>query len=287
MFPTSGLGSPYLRDFPKCLRGRENYLEITSLEEYKSWLEKEIPVWPLAAAEVNFRSVSANAHLEFDKCAFISAIRKNLDDWNDLYYQDKNGYPLWPSKSPAIEINDKTFDSLINKTYRKNVILNDNWDSPPNDGWIRQDNWYEEINDLVRTQIVVKYMDGVEFLVEKLIFLAQSMSLSHRVDYAAKSEGYYAAHFYFFNDLVIPTKTFGSQTVTMSMEIQITTQLQDAIAELTHDRYVSNRNFKSSDQDWRWNHKDLNFKPSYLAHILHYVEGMILEIRDRDTEKEA
>ena len=130
-------------------------------------------------------------------------------------------------------------------------------------------------------------MDGVEFLVEKLIFLAQSMSLSHRVDYAAKSEGYYAAHFYFFNDLVIPTKTFGSQTVTMSMEIQITTQLQDAIAELTHDRYVSNRNFKSSDQDWRWNHKDLNFKPSYLAHILHYVEGMILEIRDRDTEKEA
>ena len=262
-------------------------MEVPSLQDYKTWLEKEVPEWPLPAAEVNFRSVSSNAHLEFDKCPFIESIRKNLENWHDLYYLEKKGFPLWPSELPTIEINDKTFDSFINKTYRKNIILNGNWSQAPSDGWVRQDNWYEKINDLIRTQIIVKYMDGVEFLVGQLIELADSLNIDHRVDFEAKSEGYYAAHFYFFHDIIIPTKTFGSQTVKMSMEIQITTQLQDAIAKLTHDRYVTNRNLKSMDKDWRWNYQDLNFKPSYLAHILHYVEGMILEIRDRNNEKEA
>ena len=32
---------------------------------------------------------------------------------------------------------------------------------------------------------------------------------------------------------------------------------------------------------WQWNYKSDEFAANYLGHILHYVEGMIIEIRDK------
>lgn len=38
-----------------------------------------------------------------------------------------------------------------------------------------------------------------------------------------------------------------------------------------------------SDVAWQWQYRGDQFVPNYLGHILHYIEGMIMEVRERPT----
>jgi hypothetical protein len=42
---------------------------------------------------------------------------------------------------------------------------------------------------------------------------------------------------------------------------------------------------KEDNRKWQWNYQSLEFSSNYLGHILHYVEGMILEVRDKQKLK--
>ena len=64
------------------------------------------------------------------------------------------------------------------------------------------------------------------------------------------------------------------------MEIQITTQVQELILNLLHKYYERRRN-KIEPDNWQWDHASDEFATNYLGHILHYVEGMIVEVRER------
>ena len=37
---------------------------------------------------------------------------------------------------------------------------------------------------------------------------------------------------------------------------------------------------------WQWDYKSDEFSANYLGHILHYVEGMIVEIREKQKKEE-
>ncbi len=39
---------------------------------------------------------------------------------------------------------------------------------------------------------------------------------------------------------------------------------------------------KPPDTKWQWDYKGDEFATNYLGHILHYVEGMIMDVRERD-----
>ena len=68
----------------------------------------------------------------------------------------------------------------------------------------------------------------------------------------------------------------------MLVEIQITTQLQEVIRRLLHKYYERQRSGRStSDLKWQWDYKSDEFAANYLGHILHYVEGMIMDVRDK------
>jgi hypothetical protein len=54
------------------------------------------------------------------------------------------------------------------KTFRKNILDNKNWPDEPGNGWIVPDNWYTKVNDIIRTLIIVKYLDGVDFVQERI-----------------------------------------------------------------------------------------------------------------------
>ncbi|MGA8916838.1 MAG: hypothetical protein WB474_12690 [Nitrososphaeraceae archaeon] len=43
---------------------------------------------------------------------------------------------------------------------------------------------------------------------------------------------------------------------------------------------IETRNY---DTNWKWNYKSDLFSSSYLGHILHYVEGLILEVRHKQV----
>jgi hypothetical protein len=36
------------------------------------------------------------------------------------------------------------------------------------------------------------------------------------------------------------------------------------------------------DDKWQWNYKSDEFSPYYIGHIIHYIDGTIMEIRDKE-----
>lgn len=251
-----------------------------TFEQHLSWLETEVPDESLAAARNRFDSGSSMALLKIQDSQFWSSLLTNLLEWNDVYYRRTSGYQLFASSDQPTLVR-KPFESLLDTAYRKNVVLNPNWPEPPEGGWMTQETWYEKANDIIRTTVVVKYMDGVDFFTTEATKLCESLNLGRTVDLEARAEGYYAAHFYVTQMIDIPRANWDTQSVPLKLEIQVTTQLQDAIRKLTHQGYVSRRSIDKPAAQWQWDYKDANFAPNYLGHILHYVEGMIMEIRDR------
>jgi ppGpp synthetase/RelA/SpoT-type nucleotidyltranferase len=150
----------------------------------------------------------------------------------------------------------------------------------------RRRNWFGKINDTVRTCLMVKYLDGVEFLSGKLDYLCSLHNVDCRVDYEAKEEGYYAAHVYARQNFEIPSKKWGTEKADVDVEIQITTQLQEVIRQLLHKYYESRRAKPESKRvTWQWDYRSEEFAANYLGHILHYVEGMIVDIRDKQAKE--
>ncbi|MEW9527305.1 hypothetical protein [Microbispora sp. NPDC049125] len=200
-------------------------------------------------------------------------------------YTAKTGFKLFATPN-APEIVTKPYDSLLDKSFRKNVAQNSGWPSPPDGGWVTPLNWYGRVNDIVRTTVVVKYLDGVGIIVDHIRQMADSCKIRFSVDYEAREEGYYAAHCYLWFDLEIPAANWDTERVSIRLEIQVTTQLQDVIRRLTHDYYTQRRSRTSvADVKWQWDYKNPEFIPNYLGHILHYVEGMIMEVRERGGRK--
>jgi hypothetical protein len=57
---------------------------------------------------------------------------------------------------------------------------------------------------------------------------------------------------------------------------------------LLHKYYEDKRKgIREEDIKWQWDYKSDELATNYLGHILHYVEGMIMEIREKQTEKIA
>lgn len=203
-----------------------------------------------------------------------------------MRYLLNTGYHLLREYKPTVLT--KPFASFLLKTYRKNVLLNNNWPKEPQDGWILPSNWYSKIDDIVRTLIEVKYLDGVEFMIEKIRTFCKERGSECLVFMEAREEGYYAAHLYMRRSFEVPRMTWDTEKVDVSVELQLTTQLQEVIRKLLHTYYedVRRRARLREDVKWQWNYKSAEFAANYLGHILHYVEGMIMEVRDRQRQKE-
>jgi ppGpp synthetase/RelA/SpoT-type nucleotidyltranferase len=258
----------------------EDEEHILTWEEYPAWLANKCGEVSLGNERSRFDVVGAKLRddiAQSDFWASFVALRQEFDD----EYFTQTGFRLFASmESPAIHV--KPYQSLLDKTYRKNILLNANLPECPKDGWITPLNWYDSINDLVRTTAVVKYLDGVEFLVERLRRLAERSSHDFDIDYEARDEGYYAAHCYVRFQVEIPKTNWETERVRPRLEIQITTQVQDVIRKLTHQYYERRRSSpEMPSRKWQWDYTSPEFVPNYLGHILHYVEGMIMEVRAR------
>jgi hypothetical protein len=104
----------------------------------------------------------------------------------------------------------------------------------------------------------------------------------------ARMEGYYAINSY-FEDLeftINEQKTGNEKLIRVSIELQITTHMQDLMRGLLHKEYEKARNKRGSDLHWVWQYKDDKFSTAYLAHLLHYAEGMIMQIIDKNKNLE-
>jgi len=250
------------------------------IADYKSWLKKEHNVEISAKAESHYDIVANRIKVQFESSLFWINLSKKLKEFDDEYLINRK-YPLLISDNiPKLEL--KPFDSFLLKTFRKNILENKNWPKEPEEGWILPNDWFSKINDIVRTLFIVKYLDGVEFLIDKIRSLCTAQNLIYNTQLEAKEEGYYAAHTYIGQEFTIPSMTLDPDKRTIYVELQITTQLQDVIRKLLHCYYEKRRKTtKKENIKWQWAWQSDEFAANYLGHILHYVEGMIMDIRKK------
>ena len=250
-------------------------------DKYVKWLdEKKVEI--SEKTKNQYLSVRDSIKKQFEKSPLWVELSKKLGDFHYEYKAHKNGYNLLMSLELP-ELDEKKYDSFFLKTFRKNILQNNNPFEEPDDGWIFPDNWYTKINDIVRTCFVVKYLDGVDFLANKIEKICDEKNIDYVTSFEAKEEGYYAAHISVLQNFAVPGPSWDSTNINVWIEIQITTQLQEVIRKLLHSYYEDKRKtIVKEDVKWQWNYKSNEFATNYLGHILHYVEGMIVEIRDKD-----
>lgn len=260
----------------------KNLKKPDSISTYVDWLQTEHNI--NVTSEKNYYKQSViSAKLDFEKSVFWITLNEKLAEYDQEYLLKTNYNLISPTKK--IKLLVKPFDSILNKSYRKNVLENKLWPNPPENGWILPENWFSSINDTLRTLFVVKYFDGVKFLSEKILSICVELNMPCIVDFEAREEGYYAAHINTKSSLEIPKRNWDTKKVNFSIELQVTTQVQEVIRKLLH-KYYDKKRIESSEPSfkWQWDHKCDEFAANYLGHILHYVEGMILEIRDKQEE---
>jgi ppGpp synthetase/RelA/SpoT-type nucleotidyltranferase len=249
-------------------------------KQYNKWFKEAFDVDLDTIPSNIFDHVTTKLSVDLKKTEFWKGLQSNLVEYNDEYFL-LHSYPL--IKPEPLVLHVKSYESLLNKSYRKNVLSNDNFPDPPSEGWIIPENWFSRIKDVLRTTLTVKYLDGVEFIVNKVKELALSNDFKFDVDYEAREQGYYAAHITIVGKFKIVDINWNKQEAEIPIEIQVTTQLQEVIKTLLHRMYeeVRIKTKLESSKKWQWDYKSQEFSSNYLGHILHYVEGMILEVRDK------
>ena len=258
-----------------------------NIEEYKKWLKKKRGIEISDEVKRHYSSVTERIKNDFDNSEFWTQLTKNLKEYGAEYYTAKK-YDLFMPVMPEFEteLYIKSFKSFFRKTFRKNVVENKNWPKKPEEGWILPNNWFTRINDIIRTIFIVKYLDGVRFMKEKISSLCGQCSMKSEEHWEAREEGYYAVHLYTKQEFEIPRIGLGTEKINVNIEIQITTQLQEAIRKLLHKYYEKKREeMREEDVKWQWNYESDEFILNYLGHILHYVEGMIMDIREKQVEE--
>jgi ppGpp synthetase/RelA/SpoT-type nucleotidyltranferase len=251
-----------------------------NIKEYINWIENKFNVKIAGQTKAHYNAAALKVKEEF--------VTSKL--WNNIFNEFKNiseeyelstHSSLLALPSEEIQFSIKEFDSFLLKTFRRNVLTNSLWPKEPKDGWITPDNWFSNINDIVRTSIIVKYLDGVEFLLNNLFELANKEGAKTKKYYVGGVDGYYAAHIYVTIEYELPTMDFNTQNKLVSVEIQITTQIQEVIKNLLHKHFEIRRIKKpSKPEEWQWDYQCEEFATNYLGHMLHYIDGMIIGLKD-------
>jgi ppGpp synthetase/RelA/SpoT-type nucleotidyltranferase len=266
------------------------FMTKPTFEEYSVWARENIG---FDVEDEHFaRRYGSNTRL-------IKSEVESSDSWEKFVdaskvisekYKSSSGYNLFSSDHFMPDLKIKPFDSVIEKTYRANILANENFPHPPfiklsgQEGWVTEDNLYRSINDIIRGRMICRYMDGPEYFCSEL---HEVMSQSAIVDYHSMETdlGYYSWHFgmRFDLDIMKPNGQISSEGV--RIEVQISTQLQDVMNDLTHSFYENKRLSSVSDTLWKWRPGEPKFQGVYFGHTLHMIEGMLVQLKNQIVQK--
>lgn len=250
-----------------------------SPETFEPWFEQKFSI-RLASYKNYYENTVIDLKNQFVESPFWKKLGDSLNEIDDIFLKEK-GVRLF-SKAELPNVVTKSYKSLLNKVFRKDVLHNTQFPSSPDNGWITHENWFERIHDLVRTSFEVKYLDGVKFLLERMQNVANETGTVFSYSFEAREEGYYAAHASVKVTMELLNQNWERTPVDVEVEIQVTTELQEMIKGLLHKYYEENRKkIYDSDYKWQWDYSCEQFVPNYMGHIAHYIEGMIVDIRDK------
>lgn len=191
--------------------------------------------------------------------------------------------------SRDFQLHVKSYSSVVSKLYRANVLNNPRFDRSPKKGWITPRNMFGRINDLVRSTIVCRHIDEPAKIAQQIAAKAVSLGLKASSRAQTKDEGYYAHHVYVSVPTSLMDQNWQEFAEAVLLEIQVTTEMQHMLYELTHRFYDKERNLAPKDDpgSWKWDYRSARFSASYLSHTLHLLEGMILQLYEDTEEKKT
>ncbi len=128
-----------------------------NIDEYKKWLKEKHGFEISDRTKTHYESVTSIIKQNLEKSDFWSQLTENLKEYNEEYLVKTEYSLLTPVFKPELDL--KSFDSFLLKTFRKNILENKRWPDEPEAEWILPNNWFTKINDIIRTLFVVKYLD--------------------------------------------------------------------------------------------------------------------------------
>ena len=268
-----------------------------SYEDYTAWYEDRFQDDLDAGRAEHWYEVVTDSGLRRLMCApFWQSLQAHLRSWDVAFQAEHEGYSLFGLIQQPKEIQSKTFESVINKSYRLNILENTNWPQPPEcltqtdaviepddpKYWFGPHNWLTHFPDIFRTRFVTTYFDGVAYLTNEIKNLATEIT-DHvpEIELKASLDGYHASHiwvYYNLNTLDYDNRDALSSQV--RLELQVTTTIQATIINMLHSVYQHWR-LTGPPRNWEWDHESPAFAINYLASTLHYLEGMIVVARDQ------
>ena len=249
-------------------------------------------------AEQWYNEVTAAGIRKLTISDFWTALQQRLHDWNVSYRADHDDFQLCDEALQPKIIETKSFDSVLNKSLRWNVLDNDKWPNPPERlpstapaskrpdkedklWWFGPHNWLDDFPDIFRTRLIATYFDGVGYLTDRVKELGEDTTFGSPVPMLrAAIDGYHAVHLRFHHRLEhLDYDNSDSVSTLVPLEIQLTTTIQATIGKMLHRVYEDWR-LNGVPAGWQWDHRNPAFSVNYLGSTLHYLEGMIVAARD-------
>ena len=234
------------------------------------------------AHEAHYEHHSTSLVSAFEQTEFWMEFVKELSHLSERRNVE-GGLPLLAHAGTSPVVVSKPWESLLNKCYRANVLNNKDFPRPPPKGWITEKNWLCRIHDIVRTTVVVRYLEGISTVIDLLEEVAAvNGAVTLNVDYKARDEGYYAVQVSIPMRLQYGVSGWTGLFADIQVELQLCTQIQEVVRLLTHDLYKKRRvKLRAPGYRWQWDCESDEFVPNYLGHMLQYADGMIMTSRLR------
>jgi ppGpp synthetase/RelA/SpoT-type nucleotidyltranferase len=239
------------------------------------WLQQLAEIRPEVRVPGFWRGIAENSATwaaEVSAGPFWKEAERRLEQWRTSYRLETDaallaraGLRQFDSKS-AESIEDKLFRRCTtDKEYLQKAIEKS---GPP----------IPQIEDLVRTRIPCRYIDGVDFLATKLFDLAAEMHLAPERRRKGSIEGYFAQHILLQQEVIY--RSGGQGTIAKIVcEIQIASDMATHMWEASHPLYEDVRGDRADPEDWQWKPTDPRFLSNQLGHMIHLADGLLVQLR--------
>lgn len=244
---------------------------------------------------LKFWDESAKLRPEIAVPGYWESLQENCDDWaryasvGPLWNEVKKKIPIWSNEFYAktggalLSLPDlpdfrvKGVDRIREKICHR--ALSDPEYLDIGKAWNACEPAIPAINDMVRTRVVCKFLDGVEFFASRLEEAAQQMGIKVSREREGKLQGYFAQHLVFEQNVFF-RRGEANRAATISCEVQIATILATRIWDESHLTYEQSRTRAERSEEWQWNPEDPRFIARQLGHMIHLADGLLVQLRN-------
>jgi ppGpp synthetase/RelA/SpoT-type nucleotidyltranferase len=197
-------------------------------------------------SETHYESFAARATLAVQGSDFYGRLLEVHEELSMKRVAGKiRAIESWSNGENEFRIVTKSWESLVDKLYRINKEENKLFSNPPivptieeraraeeaeAQRWVTPEIAHEVVDDLLRTKIVVPFVDEVVEVGDEIMAAVDESGLKRFRRYHAKDSGYHARHYYIL--LPVPGDEETADT-TVALEVKVLTKMQDLLGELT------------------------------------------------------